>query len=92
MTTWGHCSCLQLALACGSVKRVLAHAEQPCGFPGGNQVGAAALDGERDCKPLHFAGVEPAVSAPSDDGKQNSFGDGPDYSRPANAKTLSCCV
>jgi hypothetical protein len=92
MTTWGHGRRLQLALPCGSVKRVLGHAEQACGFLGSNQVSAPMLDCKRDSKSLHLARVEPAVSARSDDRKENPFGDGPNDSRPADAKTLCCCV
>lgn len=92
MTAWGHGRHLQPALAGGSVERVLTYAEHASGFSGGNEVGALALNHKRGRKSLHFAWIEPAVSAGSQDGTQNSLADGPDNSCPANAKTRGYCV
>ena len=92
MTTWGGSGRLQPALSRGSVERVLADAEDTCGRLRTDQVGAPALDGEGERQSLYFAWVEPAVSAAGEDGRQNAVVDGADNSRPADAKTLCCCV
>jgi len=92
MTPWRDRRRPQPALSRGSVKRVLADAEDACGHFRTDQVGALALEGEGDRQSLYLAWVEPAVSAPGDDGRQNAVVDGADNRGPADAKTLCCRV